>query len=220
MIAPDVDAILRAQGADPARVRARSPRLVAVAERAWREGAPLLAPAVTARRLRVERRTHGAIRFDGGERLSAPLVADVCAAATEIAVIVVTIGAALEDASAAVMPHDPAFALALDGLGTAAVEALANEEKARLAGEMSALGSAAGAALSPGMEGWPLDAGQREIFALLRDRALAVRLLESGMMHPRKSLSFIVGLGPAMDASASHCDYCSSRDRCRHRRAS
>ena len=219
MISLDVDAILRAQGADPSRIRARSPRLVTIAERARREGSPLIAPAVASRRLVVTELTHRALIFSTGERLSAPLIAHECAAATELVVLVATIGAALEDASAHAMRDDPAFALALDGLGTAAVESLANAERARLAGEMSALSSFAGPALSPGMDGWPLEPGQREIFALLSGNELPVRLLESGMMHPRKSLSFVIGLGPAMNARASHCDHCGSRERCRHRRA-
>ena len=213
MIAVDVDAVLRAQGADPARVRARSPRIVALAERALREGLPLIAPAVIVRRFTVAERSHTALRFLGGGKLSGPLVAAECAPAEEIVVMAVTIGAALERAAALAMPAEPAFALALDGLGTAAVEALANAEAA-------ALGANAGTPLSPGMEGWPLDQGQREIFGLLGDGPHPIRLLESGMMEPRKSLSFVIGLGPAMRSGASRCDFCGSRDRCRHRRAS
>ena len=213
MIAVDVDAILRAQGADPARVRARSPRLVALAERALREGRSLIAPVVISRRFAVADRSHAAIQLSGGGRLSGPLVAGECAPAAEIVVMAVTIGAALENAVARAMPAEPAFALALDGLGSAAVEAIANAERAAIA-------TNAGAPLSPGMEGWPLERGQRELFALLGEGPHPIRLLESGMMAPRKSLSFVIGIGPAMRSGASHCDFCGSRDRCRHRRAS
>lgn len=212
MITVDVDAVLRAQGADPVRIRSRSPRIVALAERALGEGLPLVAPAVISRRFTVSGRSHAALRFLEGGRLSGTLIAAECAPAEAVAVMAVTIGAALEHAAAAAMEREPAFALALDGLGNAAVEALANAETA-------ALGAGAGPPLSPGMEGWPLGPGQRELFELLGDTA-PIRLLESGMMEPRKSLSFVIGLGPAMRSGASHCDFCGSRERCRHRRAS
>ena len=42
----DVDGVLRGQGADPAIIRSRSPRLVACAEQALEEGLQYLQPAV------------------------------------------------------------------------------------------------------------------------------------------------------------------------------
>ena len=53
-LALDVDDVLWAQGADPAAIRSRSPRLVGVAERALAEAMPLLRPAVLYRELEVE----------------------------------------------------------------------------------------------------------------------------------------------------------------------
>jgi len=220
MTAVDVDAVLRAQGADPVRIRQRSPRLVALAERALREGTPLLAPSVISRRFTVSGHGHSAVRFLEGGKLSGTLVAAECAPADEMIVMAVTIGATLERAADAAAASEPAFALALDGLGTAAVGALATAETERIAERAAAAGSRAGSPLSPGMEGWPLALGQQEIFQLLGDGPHPIRLLESGMMEPRKSLTLVIGVGAAMQSGASQCDHCGSRDRCRHRRAS
>ena len=216
----DVDAVLRAQDADPTRIRQRSPRLVALAARALREGMPLLSPAIIARRYTVLGSDHGGLRFRGGDRLSGRLVATECAPAVEIVVLGVTIGAGLETATAGAMTREPCFGLALDGLGTAAVDRLASAETGRIAAMASAAGSCAGTPLSPGMEGWPLRQAQREVFRLLGDGRHPVRLGETGMMTPRKSLTLVIGLGPGMHSGASHCDFCSSRDRCRQRQAS
>lgn len=216
----DVDAVLRGQGADPDRVRGRSPRLVALAERALREGMPLLVPAIVSQRYAVLSRNHTGLRFRGGRRLNSRLIAIECAPAEELIVMAVTIGAELERVAALAIALEPGFGLALDGLGTAAVEALASAETDRIAVMAAAMGSCAGPPLSPGMERWPLQPGQRDIFRLLGEGSHALRLHESGMMAPVKSLTLVIGLGRAMRSGTSHCEFCSSRDRCRHRQVS
>jgi hypothetical protein len=214
----DVDRVLRAQGADPAAIRRRSPRLVAIAERALREGIPLLEPFVRERRFAVERADRHALRLSGGGSLSGALPAGRFAAARELVVLVATVGGALEEAAAAAMRDDPAFGLALDGLGTAAVDALATSSCNRLAAEAGTRGWHSSPGLGPGLEGWPLERGQRELFTMLGKTQ--VRLGEGGMMTPRKSLTMVVGQGPEPLGDESACDLCDARTRCRHRIAS
>jgi hypothetical protein len=114
------------------------------------------------------------------------------------------------------MRTEPALGLALDGLANAAVVALATARVDRIRAEAHARGWGTGIQLSPGMAGWPLERGQRTLFALLPADG-PVRLSESGTMFPRKSLSMMVGVGSDLTVWASTCDLCSSRDRCRHR---
>ena len=92
----DADAVLRGQGADPERVRRRSPRLVALAERVARDGLALLSPRVAWRRLRVRTREDERIVLDGGEELTGSLVARRLFGAREVVAIVATIGDRLE----------------------------------------------------------------------------------------------------------------------------
>jgi hypothetical protein len=60
------------------------------------------------------------------------------------------------------------------------------------------------------------------IFSLLRSGtdAIGVKLTESLVMTPIKSLSLIVGTGPGPLGveGASNCDFCTIRERCNHRR--
>jgi len=65
----------------------------------------------------------------------------------------------------------------------------------------------------PGQEGWPIQQ-QRVLFDLLPAGEIGVRLTASYLMLPRKSLSFVVGLGPEMQPDAVTCDFCSKRERC------
>ena len=122
----DADQVLRGQGADPEVIRRRSPNLVELAERAIQEGASLLKPQLLYRRLAVERVLHERIILDFEGELHGPLLAQHLSSATEVLVILCTIGDDLEKVVSETMPADPAYALALDGLGSAGVEALAN----------------------------------------------------------------------------------------------
>jgi hypothetical protein len=212
----DTDAVLRGQGADPAVVRARGTRLVEVAQHAVERGLPLLEGWVTERRHSIECADHLGIRVQGGGTLSGRLVVRELGSAQEIVVLAVTVGERIARLATSLMRTDPAVGLALDGLGNAAVDALANASIARVRAEALDRGWGAGVQLSPGMVGWPLERGQRDLFSLLPDDG-PVRLSDMGMMSPRKSLSMVVGVGPGMIADASTCDFCSSRDRCRHR---
>ena len=212
----DVNAVLRAQGADPDVVRRRSMRLVTLAERALRDGLPLLKPSVIQRRFHVESASRDGIRVQGGAALTGDLVAAELGSSRAIVILAVTVGEGITRLASSRMRTEPALGLALDGLGNAAVEALANVSVAAVAADARSRGWGAGLQLSPGMVGWPLESGQRELFALLPDGG-PIRLTCSGMMRPHKSLSMVVGVGPGVSVRASTCDYCAARTRCRHR---
>jgi hypothetical protein len=212
----DADAVLRGQGADPVVVRARSTRLVRVAQDAVERGLPLLDPRVAERRHSIGGADRLRIRVQGGGTLSGRLVVRQLGSAREIVALAVTVGERIARLATSLMRTEPALGLALDGLGNAAVDALAEASVARVRAEALTRDWGAGVQLSPGMVGWPLERGQRELFSLLPDDG-PVRLSEIGMMSPRKSLSMVVGMGPGMTADASTCDFCSSLDRCRHR---
>lgn len=212
----DADAVLRGQGADPAVVRARSARLVEFAQHALERGLPLLDPWVAERRHSIERADRLEIRVQGGGTLSGEAVVRELGSAREIVVLAVTVGERIARLATALMPTEPALGLAIDGLGNAAVDALANAIVARVRAEALTRAWSAGVQVSPGMVGWPLERGQRDLFSLLPDDG-PVRLSDIGMMSPRKSLSMVIGVGPGMMADASTCDFCSSHDRCRHR---
>jgi hypothetical protein len=209
-----VEAVLRAQGL-PSSARWRPP-VVATAEWALSEGGPQLVPAHAARRFAIERVAHSRVLLAGGGTLTGPLPAAQLAAAREVAVVVATIGGAFGETISRVHVARPSRGLALEGLAIAGLEAWVAQVRGDLQAATAERGWHLTAALNPGMKGWPLGSGQRELFALLGDGG-PVRLLEGGAMWPRHSLSFVVGLGPEPSDISLPCDRCDAKARCRHR---
>jgi len=209
-----VEAVLRAQGTPPSA--GRGARVRAAAEWAVREGVPLLRPAMVMRRLRMERVSHSGVHLAEGGMLSGTLATAQLAGAREVVVVAATVGAGIGDAISEAARESASRALALEGVATAALEAWVAEIRDDLTRTAVERGWRTSPGLSPGMEGWPLEAGQRGLFAILAGDG-PVRLLESGMMWPRHSLSFVVGQGLHVSSAALPCDWCGARARCRHR---
>jgi hypothetical protein len=213
----DADMVLRGQGADPAVIRARQPRLVEIAERAVQEGSRLIEPAMVYCFAPVEAMKHERLILTDGTPLSGSLVAQHLAPARYVALIVCTVGAAIDDHISALMPRDPAYALALDGYGSAAAEALGTELCARLEQDATRLGHCTSVPISPGMVGWPVEVGQPQIFSHLDADAIGVTLNDSAQMLPRKSTSLVLGFAPTPFAAGTPCDFCALRSTCRYR---
>ncbi|MEW6568697.1 MAG: hypothetical protein AB1449_11145 [Chloroflexota bacterium] len=212
----DVDQVLRGQGADPAVVRSRSPAVVRAAEQALADGVPFLAPAVAYERWSVRRMRHERLELDGGAELSGRLIAQHLHGAKEIAALVCTIGNDLEALIAEMLAEDPVRGLALDGLGSVAVESLAALASNQFQADAASRGWRTSLPLSPGMVGWPVEQGQPQVFALLDASSIGVHLTPGGMMVPRKSITLVLGFGPGVRAEGRACDFCSLRETCRY----
>jgi len=214
-ITVSVDDILRGQGADPQIVRAAKPSLLKAAVRAHADGLGLLHPQALAIEARVKEQRHEKILLMGGTALTGPQVTQQFAGAQRVVAAVCTIGPELENASALLFSEDPLLAMALDGLGNAAVENLAQQVCEQIAAEVDGEGLQASAPLSPGSPDWPVEIGQPQIFSLLDPSRAGVTLTSGGMMKPRKSVSFVVGIGHDM-SQTSMCSICSLKETCRY----
>ena len=211
----EVAHILEGEGIPPSQA---SPPVVAVAQEVLAEAQSLLAPAALYTLLPVRAVEHEQIILAGGEVFAGPLAMRALAGASEAVAAVCTIGSALEERSAALFAAgQPLQGLAMDGAGTAAIRLLAGAVGVRICDEATARGLSVGMSASAGQEGWPITQ-QRVLFGLLPTEKIGVRLTDSCLMLPRKSVSFVVGLGPDMRADVVPCDFCSKRERCRWRR--
>ena len=153
-------------------------------------------------------------------RLTSKRLAKLWAQAQEVALILCTIGPDLdEQVSAYFIASDPLRGLVLDGIGTAALEELAEEACRRIDEVAKGKGWEASAPMSPGNLDWGLEE-QRVFFDLLPAKEIGLRLKESYQMTPLKSLSLAMGLGEQVLPSIeeSPCTYCSLGRRCRYRR--
>jgi hypothetical protein len=210
-ISLEVRHVLRGQGID---TTGASPEDVAVAQEVLGEAQALLAPAAVYTILPVHDFRHQRVTLEGGGVFEGPLAARTLAGATEVALAVCTIGPALEERVTALSAAgDFARALALNGAGTSSVGQVLATAIARIRAEASARGLGSGMRAGPGQEGWPIEQ-QRVLFGLVPAGEIGVRLTESGLMLPFKSVSFAIGFGPDMRPDAVACDFCSKRERC------
>lgn len=212
----DVDAVLRGQGADAAILRARRPGLVKVAENALQESYALVQPKVVYDEFEVAGIQHERLLLENDHYIQGRLLTQHLVAANRVIVILATIGGMLEETVSRVWGADMVHALALDGAGSAAVEALANAACQYFETQATQQGLQVSIPFSPGMVDWPVSEGQPQIFQLLGEAGEIVRLTPSFIMVPQKSLTMVMGIGVDLQSSGRTCDYCTMRGTCRY----
>jgi hypothetical protein len=221
---PSVADVLRAQGADPDRLAARAGqhpsgrdryrRVVAVAEQAIARGRPLLEP-----------RAAWSVVADW--RWRAPQLAarlgdqPELRQATVLVAVAVTIGTALEHEVERVLSTDVAVGAALDGYGSCACQQLGTAALRRFQTWAAARDLTCSLPVSPGRAEWPVDVAQPELTRLVPADRIAITVNAFGHLHPRKSLSFVVGLhalGPTPARDVDLCAPCLVQTTCHWRR--
>jgi hypothetical protein len=218
----NVDDVLRGQGADPVLTRARRPLLAERAQAALTAAQPLLQPVVLHSELTVVARDAERLELENGQFACGAWVAARLADAERLVVAVCTIGEALETAVARTFTEDPVTALALDGVGSAAIEKLAAQACRRFRTRARREGLRGVVHCWPGAAEWPTEMAQPQIFGLLDpdfDLGGEVRLLPSLVMRPLKSLTLLLGLTREPVPVEHECDVCAVRGSCRYRAA-
>lgn len=213
----DEDAVLRGQGMDPGVVRERKPKLLEIAKFAMQEGPEFLFPRVQYQKLKVEAVQHQRVILENGKKLSGSLIVNHLGPAEYVVVLLCTIGKEIDEHISALMQEDIMYGLALDGVGSAAVEALANAACKYFEDQAAEHNYQASIPLSPGMMGWDVEHGQPEIFSILDGSEAGVELTPNSVMRPRKSLSMVIGFGPEMNLVGTTCDFCAMKETCRYR---
>jgi len=215
----DLDHVLRCEGGDPNRLRQRKP-IVDITLEMMAEGQPLLDPTFIFERFAVEGIKHHRLILDSGHSLRSELAASLLAPAQEVVLAICTIGPALEAKIYEYLAQQEGMrALALDAVGTAAIEMLGQQACYRLEKEAQAAGLRASLPISPGFEGWPMEE-QRTIYELLPEAAkLGIVLTENAVLKPLKSVSMVIGFGYGEMGSATSppCQFCAMRERCVYR---
>lgn len=213
-----LEQIIRSQGADPAVMRTRRPQVLRIAEEVMAQEVRHLAPVLLYRRIPVTGFRHNRLELAGGKRIKGDVLAEHLAAADEVIVAVYTVGPALDQRLAETMRERLPYALALDALGTAAVDELGRQVQALFKGMAEAEGKHASMCYSPGMLGWTLEEGQPQIFGLLDAARIGVDVAETGRMTPRKTVSAVFGLGSRLsEENVSPCEFCAVQENCRYR---
>ena len=95
----------------------------------------------------------------------------------------------------------------LDIIGSLTVEAAIEKIEKILENKLSASGKRLANRYSPGYCGWALSE-QKQFFELFPENYCNIRLSESCLMEPAKSLSGIIGFGTHVKHTAYECDLC------------
>lgn len=210
------DRVLQAQGADPVVLRARRPQVVEIAERALADGLTLLEPRALVRILDVEGLDHQRLKLPGKNSLTGAAIGQHLAGARQVALVMYTSGMVLESRIQQAMGIDAPYAFALDGVGNAAHDALSLLVYRYVNHLATEQGWQTSIFLNPGMIGWSVEQGQPQLFALVDAAAIGVSVNENLAMHPRKTTSGVIGLGPGMiPAEGPPCAYCTLNETCR-----
>jgi hypothetical protein len=185
-------------------------------DQALEEGRRLARPAIAYDVFPVSRAEPSRLVIGDGHALESTVVAALFGAASEVVLMVYTIGPLLEQRCDELgRQGEYPVAFVLDAVGSVALGA-AGEVGYGIIEEMArATGVKASIPLNPGTSHWPMS-GQRLIADLVRAQEIGVTARESGVLHPFKSIAFAVALGEDVitPAEGSSCDYCERRDLC------
>lgn len=151
------------------------------------------------------------VRIDKGTKFNSPMLSKVLKTSHEVLLGVVTLHGYDEIEEKAVDGLDVLF---IDGWGTAIAECshsfIAEELKNRL--ESESIYSTH--SWSPGQHNVDIKL-QKELFDVLHPEDVNISLSKTFMMTPKKSISFIIGLGDNPDAEdIRSCDFCEHRETC------
>lgn len=161
----------------------------------------------------------GHVLLDGGIELSSEFLSSYLTGAKYIRVFLVTIGGSLElEASRLMEEGDTLSGYLLDRIGSLAVESAAEAFENRLRKDCKDKESSLSRRLSPGYCDWPIEE-QFKLAKLIDFSKAGVRLTESCMMVPKKSISAVAGIGPKglFAGMKSQCVICNKTD-CGYRR--
>lgn len=184
--------------------------------RMLQEAQRLVRPRGVSRTVPVAEAGERQIRLAGGEVLSSRLLARLAGTAESLVLIMSTLGEAIDRLVAEYNRQGlPAEAYVLDAAGSALIDAAGRQLAGRIKEQFQDCGLKTTIPLGPGHSYWPALQDQRVIFDLLQPVDLGVRVLESGLMLPKKTVSLVMGAGRDLPESAeNHCHYCHLQRSC------
>jgi len=210
--------VLRRQGM---KKGAEKPELVAITKSMLEDVTEkcLLAPLYTYRILPIASIESNRILLKDGAIIKGDLLPSILSKSSKLVVIACTIGPRLENEATKYMAHgDTLRGLLLDGIGTAAIDELVIKTCKLMRLKAKERGLQASSPLCPGMPGLNISE-QWNLFELLSPNGIGITLSSSGIMHPLKSSSAVIGIGPDMPVwtQAEVCGRCNLGDSCHYR---
>ncbi len=157
-------------------------------------------------------RREKSLRLGGVEFATGPIITTRLAKSEAVACFLATIGPGIERRSHAYLDAgEMVKGYILDTIGSELAERLCDRLERAVEEEVGPRGWKITNRYSPGYCDWPV-AEQRKLFSLLPGGFCGIRLTESSLMLPIKSVSGIIGVGPAAAREAYQCSVCDMID--------
>ncbi len=179
----------------------------------------LLQPSVAYKIHTITDMNQDRIYLSGNKLLIGSFIPSILPSAKELAALVCTIGPKLEEKAAQLFHQNEQLrGLLLDGIGSAAVDSLAEEACQIIDRNALSRGYQASSPISPGMPGLSISE-QQHLFELVPAEEIGVHLTSAQVMVPRKSISMVIGIGQEMVTwtKAEVCKRCKLKTNCRYK---
>lgn len=193
-----------------------SRRLATKVERVTRSFGELIEPRFAYRRLKLESAARGAVTLENGVEFRGGRLARALGESEEAVCFLATLGEEVDlEIGRLFRENRLAEGYILDALGSVAVENLVEQFHRQVEDESRKSGRAVTLRFSPGYCDWPIT-DQERLLALFDTEAAGVKLMDSCLIHPRKSVSGVFGVtrpGPAArQAPHNPCHTCGKTD--------
>ncbi len=208
--------VLRYQGYSKKKVKKPNQNILRITEEEINRGCSLFKPQGIYSFIKI-------ICFTSKERINlenklafrfSKSIIDQLKGASHLLLGVVTIGDLLEKKVSELLSQgEYAQALALDAVGTVAVEDFSREVRKLARQEVKEQGFKTSRHFSPGYGGWEVSQ-QEIIFKSIPTDNIGVRLTKGCMMLPQKSLSWVIGVGKEIiiySEEDNNCGNCQSK---------
>lgn len=213
------DDINRVEGAESSEVRIPASRVLC--RDALTEIYELANPQVLCEVAPIKHIVGHEVCLDKDVVLTSPLLVRLSAAAESMFLCLCTLGSGIDERiDYYYSKGSHAKAYYLDLAGTALIGAVSRKIANNTKKQLQALGLNTTISLEPGHSYWPDLLQQRLIYDMLKASAIGVKILDSGVILPKKSLTLVMGIGKNIpENTKNHCHYCKARDNCNLSRA-
>ena len=210
-ICPVPTAIYRQIGYEPGK--RPGPRIAGMVAARLDEAAQIARPAISAISLPIDATAHDHVIVDG-TRFDSAVLAGLLAGSSEAIAFAMTVGPEIESLSRELSANGASFdAMVVDAIGSTLVQKLVRHLQTLMRKRAESRGMVASRRFCPGYCDWHVN-GQAGLFGLLRGETAGIRLTESLLMIPHKSMSGIVGMGIPGSQQRNYvpCANCQMRD--------
>ena len=181
-----------------------------------REARRLARAKAVCKALPVAKATGRQLFLEGGQVLTSSLLARLAGPAESLLVAVLTLGEAIDRRVEEYNKSGlAAHAYFLDVAGSYLIDAAGRRLTEEIRAHLKGRGLEATIPLGPGHSYWKNLQDQKVIYSLADPSKIGVRILDSGMMLPKKTLSMVMGIGRGLPPSKNnHCHYCDLGQKC------